>query len=90
MYTCLQTQSGDILPNQTFYKNISLVSLNMNDLPGSYKDPSSFQEQSSSDHPSINQDCNPWVPATHPDGRLYFFDRERVRALVTLRNISHD
>ncbi|KAI0253111.1 hypothetical protein BJV78DRAFT_241690 [Lactifluus subvellereus] len=36
-----------------------------------------FQEQSHSDQPPINQDCNPWVPATHPDGALYFFDRER-------------
>ncbi|KAF8262093.1 hypothetical protein EI94DRAFT_1744504 [Lactarius quietus] len=23
------------------------------------------------------EDCAPWVPATHPDGALYFFDQER-------------
>ncbi|KAF8258384.1 hypothetical protein EI94DRAFT_1708061 [Lactarius quietus] len=23
------------------------------------------------------KDCAPWVPATHPDGALYFFDQER-------------
>ena len=25
------------------------------------------------------RDCTPWVPATHPDGALYFYDPERVR-----------
>ena len=89
-YACWQTQREDILSNQTFNKNIPLVSLNTNDITGSNRGPSSFQEQSHSDQPSLNQDCSPWVPATHPDGGLYFFDRERVRASVTLKNISHD
>jgi hypothetical protein len=89
-YACLQTQREDILSNQTFNKNIPLVSLNTDDMTGSNRDPSSFQEQSHSDQPSLNRDCSPWVPATHPDGGLYFFDRERVRASVTLKDISHD
>ncbi|KAI0278420.1 hypothetical protein BGY98DRAFT_974219 [Russula aff. rugulosa BPL654] len=25
----------------------------------------------------IQEDCSPWVPATHPDGGLYFYDEER-------------
>ena len=29
-------------------------------------------------------DCFPWIAATHPDGALYFFDKDRVRALATL------
>ncbi|KAH8987898.1 hypothetical protein EDB92DRAFT_1801018 [Lactarius akahatsu] len=32
---------------------------------------------------SLGEDCAPWVPATHPDGALYFFDMDRVRALFT-------
>ncbi len=30
------------------------------------------------------EDCAPWVSATHPDGALYFYDPARVRALVPL------
>ncbi|KAH9989672.1 hypothetical protein BJV77DRAFT_1069397 [Russula vinacea] len=26
---------------------------------------------------SLRQDCGPWIPATHPDGALYFYDEER-------------
>ncbi|KAH9050812.1 hypothetical protein EDB87DRAFT_1583109, partial [Lactarius vividus] len=26
---------------------------------------------------SLREDCAPWVPATHPDGALYFFDKAR-------------
>ncbi|KAH9051655.1 hypothetical protein EDB87DRAFT_1582345 [Lactarius vividus] len=26
---------------------------------------------------SLEEDCAPWVPATHPDGALYFFDKGR-------------
>ncbi|KAH9171923.1 hypothetical protein EDB89DRAFT_1029604 [Lactarius sanguifluus] len=26
---------------------------------------------------SLGEDCAPWVPATHPDGALYFFDKGR-------------
>jgi len=25
------------------------------------------------------QGCGDWIPATHPDGALYFYDPERVR-----------
>ncbi|KAI0287385.1 hypothetical protein BC826DRAFT_53980 [Russula brevipes] len=34
-------------------------------------------EPSGSEQGSFNQDCKPWIPATHPDGALYFYDRER-------------
>ncbi|KAH8987920.1 hypothetical protein EDB92DRAFT_1817831 [Lactarius akahatsu] len=27
---------------------------------------------------SLREDCAPWVPATHPDGALYFFDEDRT------------
>ena len=33
---------------------------------------------------SSEGDCAPWIPATHPDGALYFFDKGRVRALSPL------
>ena len=32
----------------------------------------------------LRQECSPWIPATHPDGALYFYDPERVRVSVTL------
>jgi hypothetical protein len=53
-------------------------------------DPSSFQEQNGSDQGSLNRNCSPWTLATHPEGAPYFFDRERVRASVTLKDTSHD
>ncbi|KAI0253102.1 hypothetical protein BJV78DRAFT_240735 [Lactifluus subvellereus] len=34
-------------------------------------------EQDRSDQGSPNQDCRPWISATHPGGALYFFDPER-------------
>ncbi|KAI9438667.1 hypothetical protein H4582DRAFT_189065 [Lactarius indigo] len=34
-------------------------------------------EQTSRDQGSLKEDCAPWVPATHPDGALYFFDKDR-------------
>ncbi len=33
----------------------------------------------------IQQDCSPWIPATHPDGALYFYDEERVRFSVIVK-----
>jgi hypothetical protein len=36
----------------------------------------------------IQPDCSPWVPATHPDGGLYFYDEERVRVSVTVENLK--
>jgi hypothetical protein len=33
----------------------------------------------------IQPDCSPWVPTTHPDGGLYFYDEERVRVPVVMR-----
>jgi hypothetical protein len=43
----------------------------------SYPDSNSFEHD-----PLIQQDCSPWIPATHPDGGLYFYDEERVRVSV--------
>ncbi|KAH9050809.1 hypothetical protein EDB87DRAFT_1827322 [Lactarius vividus] len=34
-------------------------------------------EQMGLSQDSLKEDCTPWVPATHPDGALYFFDRDR-------------
>ncbi|KAH9026213.1 hypothetical protein EDB85DRAFT_2175857, partial [Lactarius pseudohatsudake] len=34
-------------------------------------------EQTSHEQGSLKEDCAPWVPATHPDGALYFFDKDR-------------
>jgi hypothetical protein len=40
--------------------------------------------------PMIEPDCSPWVPATHPDGGLYFYDEERVRASVIMGTYRQD
>ena len=46
---------------------------------------SSFPEPNGSEQdPMIQRDCSPWVPATHPDGALYFYDEERVRVSVIM------
>jgi hypothetical protein len=51
----------------------------------------SFPEPNSSEQdPMIQQDCSPWVPATHPDGGLYFYDQERVRVPVIMRTLRQD
>ncbi|KAF8474433.1 hypothetical protein DFH94DRAFT_131009 [Russula ochroleuca] len=34
-------------------------------------------EPNGSEHNSLQQDRSPWIPATHPDGALYFYDEER-------------
>jgi hypothetical protein len=36
------------------------------------------------DQALVRQDCSPWIPATHPDGALYFYDPERVCHFETL------
>ncbi|KAI9509036.1 hypothetical protein F5148DRAFT_814390 [Russula earlei] len=36
-----------------------------------------YTETGVPDQGSDRQDCAPWIPATHPDGALYFYDRER-------------
>ncbi|KAI9508578.1 hypothetical protein F5148DRAFT_1283882 [Russula earlei] len=42
------------------------------------KDLHSFSETDVPDPSSPGgQDCSPWIPATHPDGGLYFYDLER-------------
>jgi hypothetical protein len=35
-------------------------------------EPNGFEQDS-----MIQPDCSPWIPATHPDGGLYFYDAER-------------
>jgi hypothetical protein len=53
---------------------------------------SSFAEPGDSepDSPHWQQDCSPWIPATHPDGALYFYDQERVRVSVAVEIPGHD
>jgi hypothetical protein len=51
---------------------------------------SSFPEPNGSEQDSLQQDCSPWIPATHPDGALYFYDEDRVRASVIMEVPSHD
>ena len=50
----------------------------------------SISEQTSLEQGSLKEDCAPWVPATHPDGALYFFDGDRVRASGLLQLINCD
>ncbi len=46
--------------------------------------PPSVPKQIGPEQSSPEVDCAPWIPATHPNGALYFFDRDRVRALAPL------
>jgi hypothetical protein len=55
----------------------------MNTLP-------SVPEQIGLEQGSLKERCAPWVPATHPDGALYFFDRDRVRASGHLLIMNRD
>ena len=50
----------------------------------------SDSEQIGFDQGSVKEDCAPWVPATHPDGALYFYDRDRVRVSGLLRIMNCD
>ncbi|KAH8982871.1 hypothetical protein EDB92DRAFT_1952019 [Lactarius akahatsu] len=34
-------------------------------------------EQMGLEQGTLKEECTPWVPATHPDGALYFFDQNR-------------
>ncbi|KAH9962936.1 hypothetical protein BC827DRAFT_1266739 [Russula dissimulans] len=36
-----------------------------------------YAEPTSPEEGSLKLDCSPWIPATHPDGALYFYDPER-------------
>ena len=52
---------------------------------------SSFPEPNGFEQDPMNQlDCSPWVPATHPDGGLYFYDQERVRVSVIMGTYRQD
>ncbi|KAH9962940.1 hypothetical protein BC827DRAFT_182701 [Russula dissimulans] len=37
-----------------------------------------YAEPTSPEEGSLKLDCSPWIPATHPDGALYFYDPERI------------
>ena len=52
--------------------------------------PSSFPEPNGSEQDLLQHDCTPWIPAAHPDGALYFYDKERVRVSVIVEIPSHD
>jgi hypothetical protein len=56
----------------------------LNDIVQSNRALSSIPEPNGFEQDSIQQDCSPWVPATHPDGGLYFYDEERVRVSVIM------
>ena len=51
---------------------------------------SSFPEPTGFEEDPIQTDCTPWVPATHPDGGLYFYDQERVRVSVIMGTYRQD
>jgi hypothetical protein len=50
---------------------------------------SSFPEDIEHDA-MIQPDCSPWVPATHPNGGLYYYDEERVRLSMIMGTYSQD
>jgi hypothetical protein len=49
-----------------------------------------FHEPNGSEQDSLQKDCSPWIPATHPDGALYFYDEERVRVSMITQIPSRD
>ncbi|KAI0000136.1 hypothetical protein BJV74DRAFT_144743 [Russula compacta] len=49
-----------------------------------------YPEPNSPEQGSLRQDSTPWIPATHPDGALYFYDPDRVRVSVILDIPTHD
>ena len=59
------------------------MSCSLNDIVQLDGDLSSFSEPNSFEQDSmLQEDCSPWVPTTHPDGGLYFYDEDRVRVSV--------
>ncbi|KAH9003499.1 hypothetical protein EDB86DRAFT_2826626 [Lactarius hatsudake] len=61
----VQVPRENILCNSTSDTDVSLRPL------------PSVSKQMSFEQGSLKEDCAPWVPATHPDGALYFFDKDR-------------
>jgi hypothetical protein len=82
-YNYLQIPRGDSLRRGSFNDQISLVCCKSNDIVQFNRALASYPEQDDSDQDSLQQDCSPWIPATHPDGALYFYDEERVRLSVS-------
>ena len=79
-YFFWQTSRGDMLRCEAFNNYVPIVSCNLNNMVQSNRVLSSLPEQDGVEQDSmIQEDCSPWVPATHPDGGLYFYDEERVR-----------
>ena len=89
-YIFLQTPRKDNLSCETFNNRIPLVRYIWNDAVQLNIALSSFPEPNDSEQDRLQQDCSPWIPATHPDGGLYFYDEERVRVSVITQIPSHD
>jgi hypothetical protein len=51
---------------------------------------SSFPEPNGPEQDLFKNDCIPWIPATHPNGGSYFYDKGRVRLSVIVEISSHD
>ncbi|KAH9026190.1 hypothetical protein EDB85DRAFT_2149268 [Lactarius pseudohatsudake] len=47
-------------------------------------------EQMGLEQGTLKEDCTPWVPATHPDGALYFFDQDRIVTNWQLKRLFTD
>jgi hypothetical protein len=86
----LQTPRGHNFSCETFNNHIPPVRCNLIDIVQFIRALSSIPEPSRSEQDSPPQDCSPWIPATHPDGALYFYDEERVRMSVIVEIPSHD
>ena len=88
-YTSLQTSRRDSLRCETFNNRIPLVRCNSNDIVQFNTTLSSFPEPNGFEQGSLQNDCTPWIPATHPNGGLYFYDKGRVRVSVIVDIPSH-
>ena len=84
----LQNPRRDNLRCKTFNNQISLVRCNLSDIAHLNKAVSSFSETKGSERDLLQNDCTPWIPATHPDGALYFYDEERVRVSLIVEIFS--
>jgi hypothetical protein len=84
--TSLQIPRRDSLRFKTFNNRIPLVRCNLNDSNQFNRALSSFPEPDGSEQDLFQNDCTPWIPATHPDGALYFYDEGRVRVSVIVGN----
>ena len=86
-YISLQIPRGDGIRCETFNNRFPLVGCNFHDILQFNRALSSFPEPDDSEKDSLQQDCTPWIPATHPNGALYFYDSIRVRVSVIMENL---